>query len=170
MGHWKLIGVFALLGSSMGQGDCADLKPFPIASIDDVNADGAKNLPLPISHKKKHVHKKKHGHKKKSHAHKRKRSKAKNLSHSSAKTEKILENYDAEGECNRLACSSNINRAQSCLKTKKRRNKHKKCFRAFCRYGCNDADYKANPKVFDLCNSICSSRKYQNGQRRWDKR
>jgi hypothetical protein len=117
MGHWKLIRVFALLGSSMGQGDCADLKPFPIVSIDDVNADDTKNLPLPISHKKKH------GHKKKSHAHKRKRSKAKNPSHSSAKTEKILENYDAEGECNRLACSSNINRAQSCLKTKKQRNK-----------------------------------------------
>jgi hypothetical protein len=149
MRRWKLIGIFVLLGSLMGRGDCADLKNFSPSYTTE-------SLFHPVA-----AHKKKGRKKKKFPKRKNQQSNSKKHYNSITKTEKLLENYATEGKCNRLACSSNIKRAKSCLKTKSQRNQHKKCFRAFCQYGCNDIDYHANPEVFGLCNSICSSRKYQ---------
>jgi hypothetical protein len=141
MRRGQFIGVFVLLSIISGGGECADFK--------------ASSFPSPEGSLFHSVA----AHKKKYHRHKRKHPKSKTRHYSSTKTQKILENYAVEGECNRLVCSSNIKRAKSCLKTKHLRKKHLKCFRAFCRYGCNDIDYHANQEVFDLCNRICSRRK-----------
>jgi hypothetical protein len=149
MKQWQLIGLFVLLGIISGGGECADFKASSFSASE-------RSLLHPIA-----AHKKKGQRKKKSRRHKHKRSQSKKHHQTPAKTQKMLENYAVEGECNRLACSSNIKRAKSCLKTRRLRKTHPKCFRAFCRYGCNDIDYHANQEVFGLCNRICSSRKYK---------
>ena len=80
--------------------------------------------------------------------------------YSAPNIEKILENYSKEGKCNRLDCASDLKVAKSCLSSKASHRKHRKCFRAFCAYGCNETDYENNPEIRDFCNKTCSSKKY----------
>lgn len=104
------------------------------------------------SHKKKKSRKSK---KRKSKKHKFKRK-----IYSPQQIEKLLENDSDEDVCNRLNCASNLEIAKSCLPTKGSHRTKKKCFRAFCAYGCNEEDYKTKPEVRDFCNLKCSSKKY----------
>ncbi|MBM3468564.1 MAG: hypothetical protein FJX71_03940 [Alphaproteobacteria bacterium] len=97
--------------------------------------------------KKKSKHKKKH-----------KKRRGKKKGYSAKNIDELLKND--KSKCNRLNCSSNLQIAKSCLKTKEARRKEKKCFRAFCFYGCNDHDYETNADVRNFCNATCSSRKY----------
>lgn len=92
--------------------------------------------------------------------HKQKRYKPKNRRYSAQRIEKMLENKEEGGVCNRLRCASNLQIAKSCLSTRVSRRKHRTCFQAFCAYGCNEQDYKNNPEVYDFCNRTCASKKY----------
>ncbi len=109
------------------------------------------------SRKKKKSRKSK---KNKSRKHKSKKHKFKGKVYSAQKIEKLLENDHDEDVCNRLNCASNLEIAKSCLPTKASHRTEKKCFRAFCAYGCNEEDYKTKPEVYDFCNLKCSSKKY----------
>jgi|GEM_PF-2672611 len=117
------------------------------------------------SHFKK-VHKKKKHHKAKKHQSKKhkfrkhKPKKRKLKIYSAHEIEKLLQNDHSEKVCNRLNCSSSLEIAKSCLPTKASHRTEKKCFQAFCAYGCNEEDYKTKPEVRDFCNITCSSKKY----------
>ena len=144
--RWEFFGVLVLL-CGIEKGESAELKSFSMLLVAE------DNLLHPIATSKKKNYKKK--------SHKHKKTKHKKRFYSAANTEKLLENYAREGKCNRLNCSSNIKTAQSCLKTKSLRQKHKKCFRAFCKYECNEEDYRSNQEVHDFCKATCSSKKYR---------
>lgn len=111
----------------------------------------------------KKVHKKKKHHKSKKRKLKRrkfKKNKSKGKIYSAHKIEKLLQNDSDEEICNRLNCASNLKIAKSCLPTKASYRSERKCFRAFCAYGCNEEDYNTKPEVHDFCNLTCSSKKY----------
>lgn len=113
-------------------------------------------------HKKKRHHKVKKRKPKKHKSRKRgsKKRKLKGKVYSAYKIEKLLQNDSDEEICNRLNCASNLKIAKSCLPTKASYRSERKCFRAFCAYGCNKEDYKTKPEVRDFCNLTCSSKKY----------
>lgn len=103
-------------------------------------------------HKKKKHHKKKHKHKK---------SKKKEKLYSAQKIEQTLNSDPQDGLCNRINCSSKLEVAKSCLKTRADHRRHKECFHAFCAYGCNDEDYTTKVDVHEFCNKTCSSKRYK---------
>jgi hypothetical protein len=109
-----------------------------------------------VHKKKKHYKSKKRRLKKRNH----KKRKSKRKIYSAQKIEKLLQNDSDEKTCNRLNCASNLEIAKSCLPTKASYRSERKCFRAFCAYGCNEEDYNTKPEVHDFCNRTCSSRKY----------
>lgn len=111
-------------------------------------------------HKKKKHHKGKQRHPKKHKSRKHKPKKRKLKIYSAPEIEKLLRNDHSEKVCNRLNCSSNLEIAKSCLPTRASYRTEKKCFQAFCSYGCNEEDYKTNSAVRDFCNLTCSSKKY----------
>lgn len=114
-----------------------------------------------VHKKKRHLKAKKRKpkrHKSRKHRHRKRKSKGK--VYSAQKIEKLLQNDNDEQVCNRLNCASNLEIAKSCLPTKASHRSEKKCFRAFCAYGCNEEDYKTKPEVRDFCNLKCSSKKY----------
>jgi hypothetical protein len=147
MGRWGLLGVMlcyiAAEGGAVAQASAA----VPILE------DGAFHLVR--AHKKK---KKKPA--------KPKKRKPKGKLYSAQHIEKLLENDQKEEVCNRLNCASNLRIAKSCLKTRASYRKKKKCFRAFCAYGCNDEDYQNKPDVYEFCNRTCSSKKYGDKKKR----
>jgi hypothetical protein len=114
-----------------------------------------------VQKKKKHYKvKKRKSRKHKSQKRASKKRKLKGKMYSAYKIEKLLQNDNGEKVCNRLNCSSNLQIAKSCLPTKASHHSEKKCFQAFCAYGCNEEDYKTKPEVRDFCNLTCSSKKY----------
>lgn len=106
--------------------------------------------------KKKHRKAKKH----KSKKHKSRRHKSKGKIYSEKAIEKVLQNDSQEKVCTRLSCASNIEIAKACLPTRASHRTEKKCFQAFCAYGCNESDYETKPEVYEFCNLKCSSKKY----------
>ena len=151
---WGGIGclsLFALLLCYMGAGQSLS------TAVTVVNAWEDKNPYIKKVHKKKkHYKSKKRKHKKQ----KDKKSKSKGKVYSAQKIEKLLQNDSDEEICNRLNCASNLKIAKSCLPTKASYRSERKCFRAFCAYGCNEEDYNRKPEVHAFCNITCSSKKY----------
>lgn len=119
-----------------------------------------------IHKKKRHPKVKKHKSKKhKNRKHRSKKRKSKGKVYSAHKIETLLQNDSDEKTCNRLNCASNLEIAKSCLPTRASHRSEKKCFQAFCAYGCNEEDYKMKPEVRDFCNLTCSSKKYLKSHR-----
>lgn len=139
MGRWRLLG---LILCYVGGGECEITHAS--ASTPIIEEDSSQQIE---SHKKK-----------KSRELKRQQSKSEGYSEQAI--ERLLENDSKDGVCNRLNCASSLEIAKSCLKTKASHRKNRKCFHAFCAYGCNDGDYETNPDVYDFCNLTCSSKKY----------
>jgi hypothetical protein len=105
-------------------------------------------------------HKKKHKSKKRAKKAKAKKGKKKQKVYSPQKIEKIIRNGSNEGDCSRLNCSSKLDVAKSCLKTKADHRANRECFNAFCAYGCNDEDFANKADVSEFCIERCSSKKY----------
>ena len=108
----------------------------------------------------KKVHRKNHKPKKRKSKKHESKKKRKLKIYSAHKIDELLQNDHNEKVCNRLNCSSNLEVAKSCLPTKASHHTERKCFRAFCAYGCNEEDYKTNPDIRNFCNLTCSSKKY----------
>ncbi|MGV8948733.1 MAG: hypothetical protein ACOH2E_05130 [Candidatus Paracaedibacter sp.] len=151
---WGRIGflsLFALLLCYMGAGQSLS------TAVTIVNVWEDKNPYIKKVHKKKKHYKSK---KRKLKKRKAKKGKSKGKVYSAQKIEKLLQNDSGEEICNRLNCASNLKIAKSCLPTKASYRSERKCFRAFCAYGCNEEDYNTKPEVHDFCNITCSSKKY----------
>lgn len=112
--------------------------------------------------KKPKGHAKKHKSKKKLKIKKSKRSKKKPKVYSPQKIDRLIHNGHDEGTCSRLNCSSKLEVAKSCLKTRADHRVNRECFQSFCAYGCNEEDYDTKYEVYEFCNKTCSSRKYGN--------
>lgn len=130
-----------------------DFSPVPVRQEDPVQPARTHQKKKPVK-SKKHKAKKHKSKKHKAKKHKSKKRKTNRPLYSVQAIEKLLGN-DAKGVCNRLNCASNLKIAQSCLKTKASRKKKKRCFQAFCAYGCNEMDYQSKPDVYEFCNLTC---------------
>ena len=146
---WGLLG---LIFCSIGVAECTAIHAFSSAII----------LEEGCFHQIK-THKKKKSRKSKKRKSKKRKSKGK--IYSAQKIDKLLENDHDEDVCNRLNCASNLEIAKACLPTKASHRAEKKCFRAFCAYGCNEEDYNTKPEVYNFCNLKCSSKKYSKQSR-----
>jgi hypothetical protein len=146
--RWGIVGLIMVY---VGAAVCSPPQALPLSSKD---TSGSPKLHM--KHPKKTHHKGKH-HKKKKFKHK---------VYSEKNIQKLLENDHHLGNCNRLECSSNLQIAKSCLKTKSMHRRHTACFRSFCAYGCNDKDYHTKAEVYDFCNQTCSSKKYLKNKKR----
>lgn len=135
-----------------------EFSPVPVREANPVQSvkTHAKKKPTKTrKHKvKKHKSKKYKSKKRKAKKHKSKKRQANRQLYSVQAIEKLLEN-DTKGVCNRLNCASNLKIAQSCLKTRASRKQKKRCFHAFCAYGCNEMDYQSKPDVYEFCNLTC---------------
>lgn len=165
---WRLLGII-LCYTVAGEGVAIqEFSPVPVREANPVQSvkTHAKKKPAKSKkHKvKKHKSKKHKAKKHKSKKYKSKKRKAKKYKskkrqanrqlYSVQAIEKLLEN-DTKGVCNRLNCASNLKIAQSCLKTRASRKQKKRCFHAFCTYGCNEMDYLSKPDVYEFCNLTC---------------
>ena len=151
------LSLLALLLCCIGAGENLSI------AVTLVNVEENKNPSIKNVHKKrKHQKSKKRKLKKR----KTKRSKSKEKVYSAQKIEKLLQNDSHEEVCNRLNCASNLKIAKSCLPTKASYRSERKCFRAFCAYGCNEEDYNTKTEVHDFCNITCSSKKYAKKSRK----
>ncbi len=175
---WRLLGII-LFYTVVGEGVAIqEFSPVPVREADPVQPVKTHEKKKPTKSKKhkvkKHKSKKHKVKKNKSKKHKAKKHKSKKQKvkkrkakkHKSKKRrenrqlysvqaiEKLLEN-DTKGVCNRLNCASNLKIAQSCLKTRASRKQKKRCFHAFCAYGCNEMDYQSKPDVYEFCNLTC---------------
>ena len=152
MVYWGLVWLFIYLTAEEAS---LAAQASSIITNPDAAADGViKDISKPKHHKKKHKSKKKRV----------KKHRKKQKAYSVQKLEKLLDRDKSDGKCTRLACSSKLEVAKSCLKSKADHRIHKDCFHAFCAYGCNDEDYTSRPEVQIFCKQTCSSRKYQTGK------